>query len=54
VSELYQVALCRKPTARELSHWKEQLAASTPDERVRRFEDFLWALLNATEFGCNH
>jgi hypothetical protein len=51
VSLFYETALCRRPTQRELDFWTARLQG---DDRIARFEDFLWALLNSTEFGCNH
>ncbi|MBY0524203.1 MAG: DUF1549 domain-containing protein [Gemmataceae bacterium] len=54
VASFYETALGRKPSAKERAHWKTKLAADTPEERIGKFEDFLWALLNSTEFACNH
>ncbi|OAI54721.1 hypothetical protein AYO44_14335 [Planctomycetaceae bacterium SCGC AG-212-F19] len=54
IAELYQAALSRKPTSKELAHWTDKLGGMKGEARVGRFEDFFWALLNATEFGTNH
>lgn len=54
VTTLYEVALGRRPGQEELDHWRAKLAAKTDEERVERFQDFLWALLSSTGFGCNH
>ncbi len=54
VKTLYHVALSRPPTAEETAYWEKRLASIDANDRTRRFEDFLWALLNAAEFGCNH
>jgi hypothetical protein len=48
VKLLYQRALCRQPSARELSRCLTFVAAS--DSRAEAFEDVLWSLLNSTEF----
>ncbi len=48
VTEFYLVALSRPPTAAEMQHWQRRLS----DERS--LEDFLWGLLNSSEFGSNH
>lgn len=54
VTQLYQIALSRKPSIQELAHWEGKLSARNEEERKRLLEDFCWALLNATEFCCNH
>lgn len=54
VAALYQSALGRKPSALESEHWQKKLATTDAKERTRRLEDFFWALLNSTEFTCNH
>jgi hypothetical protein len=54
VIEFYLRGLARRPTADELSTWREAL--ETPDgvERRRRLEDFVWSLLNSRQFVENH
>jgi hypothetical protein len=54
VAHFYQTAFSRPPTAKETAHWQKRLAAVPAAERAAALEDFLWALLNAAEFGCNH
>jgi hypothetical protein len=54
VTDVYRSALGRRPTDKELAHWVPRLKASSADERRQRCEDFLWAMLNSTEFGTNH
>jgi hypothetical protein len=54
VTIFYQVALGRKPTEKELTHWAEKLLANESEERAQKFEDFVWALLNGVEFTCTH
>ena len=52
VENLYMRALCRPPTAEELSHWAHELnQAATLREAA---EDLFWALLNSREFAFNH
>jgi hypothetical protein len=50
ITALYEIALNRPPSTQELAHWRAKLA----NDRTERFHDFLWALLNSAEFGCNH
>jgi hypothetical protein len=54
IAECYWLALCRAPTPSELDHWLDPLAAGGPERRRDVGQDFLWALLNCTEFCCNH
>jgi hypothetical protein len=54
VTDVYRVALGREPTDKELAHWLPQLTAASADERRQSCEDFLWAMLNSSEFGTNH
>jgi hypothetical protein len=54
VAALYRTALGRRPTDQEMAHWPPRLKAASVDERRQKCEDFLWALLNSTEFGTNH
>ncbi len=54
VAALYERALSRPPTRAERDHWLARLSEKTDAGRAERFQDFLWGLLNATEFGCNH
>jgi hypothetical protein len=52
VVELYERALCRRPSAQELEYWLDELARS--DNRRATLEDFCWSLLNCQEFVTNH
>ena len=54
ISSFYQLALCRSPDAQELQHWKARLRGDNQQDRGVVYADFLWALLNAAEFCCNH
>lgn len=51
VEEFYFRALGRLPTATERKHWAKQLAGAG---RAEMLEDFVWALLNASDFTTNH
>ena len=52
VENLYLRALCRPPTAEELSHWSVELGQA-PSFREAA-EDLFWSLLNSREFAFNH
>jgi hypothetical protein len=52
VENLYMRALCRPPTAEELSHWTHELKSATSFPEAA--EDLFWALLNSREFAFNH
>ena len=54
ISSFYQLALCRPPEMQELRHWKTKLQSENQHDRNVLYADFLWALLNAAEFCCNH
>ena len=54
VTEFYQRALGRKPNAKELTFWQQQLGKSkTAADRQQAVEDFLWSLLSCREFRSN-
>jgi hypothetical protein len=54
VKELYLLALCREPTASELSSFKKLLTqASAETSRREALEDLCWAVLTAKEFVFN-
>jgi hypothetical protein len=53
VREFYLRALSRGPTPEEWTAWQTRLAAASKDERRRRLEDFVWALLNSRAFSEN-
>ena len=52
VENLYMRALCRPPTAEELSHWTHELKQAASLREAA--EDLFWALLNSREFAFNH
>jgi hypothetical protein len=54
IEEFYWRALGRRPTAAESEHWRREAASQDQDERRKRLEDFLWAMLNSREFTTNH
>jgi hypothetical protein len=54
ISSFYKLALCRPPETEELQHWKTKLQGEDQHDRNVLYADFLWALLNAAEFCCNH
>ena len=54
VTTLYQTALGRPPSIAEQAHWRNKLAPLRGPERTQALEDFLWALLNSSEFTTNH
>jgi hypothetical protein len=54
VTEFYLRALCRRPTAEELSSWRERLKTDDSAERMKRLEDFAWSLLNSNLLKENH
>jgi hypothetical protein len=54
VTTFYQTALGRKPSGEELGFWQSKLDGAKGDDQPRMLEDFLWAVLNSTEFCCNH
>ena len=51
VEEFYVRAFARRPSEEELQWWTEQLAG---EDRESRLEDFVWSLLNSSEFLSNH
>ncbi|MFT7631416.1 MAG: hypothetical protein ACI87E_002454 [Mariniblastus sp.] len=57
VAEFYLRALGRLPNQSEQTTW-ERLLSSSPEsnegQTKKRFEDFLWSLLNSQEFTTNH
>ena len=52
VATLYAVALGRAPSAVEASHWAAAIGSASG--RREALQDFLWALLNSSEFVSNH
>ena len=54
VEAAYLAVLTRKPTPAESEHFAAKLAGSRGAERNRRLADVFWALINSTEFSCNH
>lgn len=51
VAEFYLRALGRSPAEAERRQWAKRLAGA---DRAERLEDFVWALLNASDFATNH
>ncbi len=51
VTEFYLAALSRYPEEQELAWWRERLSSETLAENL---EDFVWSLLNSSEFLSNH
>ncbi len=54
IESFYRLALSRRPTDAERKHWRTQLDGATAASRVELLEDFLWALLNSSDFLMNH
>jgi hypothetical protein len=54
VETAYLVLLTRRPTAREMAHFRGRLAGTHGEERSQRMEDLFWVLINSTEFSWNH
>jgi hypothetical protein len=54
VEDFYWRALSRKPSNTERDYWMRQLSELNDGEKRQRFEDFLWSLLNCSEFASNH
>ncbi|QDT12944.1 DUF1553 domain-containing protein [Planctomycetes bacterium K23_9] len=55
VDGFYQVALGRRPTAKEEMHWNSLLSQlTTTKERSAFLEDFVWGILVCEEFATNH
>jgi hypothetical protein len=54
VIEFYRAGLGKDPSAGELATWLERLDAGSPEDRLARLEDFVWALLNSRAFTTNH
>jgi len=52
VENLYYRAVCRPPTAEELSHWVAELKGASSQKEAA--EDLFWSLLNSREFAFNH
>jgi hypothetical protein len=54
VEAAYLAVLTRRPTTEEAAHFEAELSRVGRQERQRRIEDLYWALLNSSEFSCNH
>src|SRR5262249_61359264 len=54
VETAYLVLLTRRPTPREMEHFRRRLAGAHGAERSQRMEDLFWVLINSTEFSWNH
>ena len=54
ITRMYELCYSRKPDKRELRHWREKLHAEDEKTKTVMFQDFMWALLNSTEFCTNH
>jgi Protein of unknown function (DUF1549)/Protein of unknown function (DUF1553) len=53
VAEFYLRALGRNPTEKEVDFWRKRLESVKGNERVEMLEDFVWSILNSSEFGMN-
>ena len=54
VQEFYMRAIARNPTDAESRHWCEHVKDSDAKKRMEKLEDFVWSLLNSSEFLENH
>jgi hypothetical protein len=54
IEDFYLRALGRFPRENERTYWQQQLNAQDQRQRRERLEDFVWSLLNCTEFTTNH
>ncbi|HXG10020.1 MAG TPA: DUF1549 and DUF1553 domain-containing protein [Gemmataceae bacterium] len=54
VTDFYYRALGRPPTGAEREYWGRRLAEAGKAKRAEWLEDFVWALLNCSEFSTNH
>ena len=54
VEVTYLSSLTRRPTEKELNHFKLRLSGKRGDERNDVIQDMFWTLLNSTEFLWNH
>ena len=53
IREWFVRAWTRMPSEAELQYWSKALDHADPDERRRRYEDFVWSLLNSRDFREN-
>jgi hypothetical protein len=54
IEDFYLRALSRYPSEDERKYWEQELAGHDGRERALRLEDFVWSLLNCSEFTTNH
>jgi len=54
VTTFYQVALQRDPSVEELQFWQDAIASNDNSDQKAVLEDFVWSLLNFSEFTTNH
>ena len=54
IREFFLRTWSRPPTDDETRRWTHLLHSDDPAERRRRFEDFVWSLLNSRDFRENH
>ena len=55
IKELFTLALCRQPTAKEAEAVQQFLKERPADtKRDRHFADLFWAVLNMNEFLFQH
>ncbi|CAN5404557.1 DUF1549 domain-containing protein [soil metagenome] len=51
---MYQRALCRPPTPKEVTTLSAMVHAAKPEEKAKVLEDVFWSVLNSREFMFNH
>ncbi len=55
IEQFYWLAYCRPPSPAERDYWVQQLASDgDTTKRATLFADFVWAILNSTEFRAIH
>jgi hypothetical protein len=54
IGDFYRTALGRRPTTAEAERWQSEIRRVTADAQSELIQDLVWAMLNSTEFTCNH